>query len=312
MFELVEKIGKLLENRTYQLLLAVLFLGFLVRLFFLPVRWVNPDEGAHLYDAKFVLEGKIPFVDYHSRMPIYVYLLAGFLKVFGVSYLSGRFLPLFSSIGIGITIFFIANRLFDNKVALLASFLYIFSPLSLLWSVVVKTELPATFFVSLGMFFLLDQFKSGRTRSLVLAGFLFAVGYYVRKSALMFLLTTLLILIYYYRRNIFKVFKTYGAVLMGFFLVVVLVFTYFSSQMGITSTLESSLNPVESAMIPVFKITGLLNESNIKSKKILDSEFRVQDQPWTATINEWKKTLKLNLFLVLGLVSSWIISSYDL
>jgi len=83
----------------------------LIRFLFLPERWINPDEGAHLYDAKFILDGKIPFADYGSRMPVYVYTLAAFLKVFGVSYMSGRLVPMFSNIGIGILVFLMGKKL---------------------------------------------------------------------------------------------------------------------------------------------------------------------------------------------------------
>ncbi len=91
----IGKIDKLFETKTYYILFLILITSFLIRLLLLPERWINPDEGAHLYDAKFILEGKIPFVDYGSRMPVYVYIMAVFLKVFGVSYISGRLLPLF-------------------------------------------------------------------------------------------------------------------------------------------------------------------------------------------------------------------------
>ena len=125
------KIDILFESKTYIILFIIIIISLFIRLIFLPKRWINPDEGAHLYDALFILEGKIPFVDFNSRMPVYVYTLTLFQKIFGYSYIYGRLFPLFSNIGIGILIFLIGKILFNsNRSALLASLIYLFSPLS--------------------------------------------------------------------------------------------------------------------------------------------------------------------------------------
>jgi hypothetical protein len=46
------KIDELCESKTYYILLTILFVSIVLRFIFISERWINPDEGAHLYDAK--------------------------------------------------------------------------------------------------------------------------------------------------------------------------------------------------------------------------------------------------------------------
>ena len=64
------------------LLLLILFAGFALRILLLQIRWINPDEGAHLLDARLLLEGQIPVADFGSRQPFYVLIIAMLLKIF--------------------------------------------------------------------------------------------------------------------------------------------------------------------------------------------------------------------------------------
>ena len=307
------KIGELFESKPYHVLSILLIISIVIRLLFLPERWINPDEGAHLYDAKFVLDGKIPVVDYGSRMPVYVYTLAAFLKVFGCNYESGRLLPLFSNIGIGILVFLIGNKLFNSKkIALLASAIYLFSPLSILWSVVVKTELPETLFVCIGMFLLLGYIKEEKEKYnlIFFSGFFFALAYYVRQSAIVILAASLLFVIFVYKRNIYKIVKTYGVMLLGYFSVVFIIFVCFSGFMGFTATWESSLNPLGTAMDPIQKITKIPEEVTIDPAMSSSTDFRLGDQPFSATIWEWKYTMRLNSFLGICMILSLAILLY--
>lgn len=310
-FKIFRKIDGLFETKTYQVLITILVISLLIRFLFLPERWINPDEGAHLYDAKFILDGKIPFVDYGSRMPVYVYILAAFLKVFGVSYLSGRLLAIFSNIGIGILVFLIGKKLFkSNKIALLSSAIYLFSPLSILWSVVVKTELPETLFVSLGMFLLLSYIRYEEKYYLIFfSGFFSALAFYIRESALMVLIGSIIFVTYFHKKDIYKVIKTNSIMLLGYFSVVFFIFLYFSSFMGFAATWDSPLNPLNIVESPVKKVIGFLNEDSI-ALKTSDTGFRLNDQPYNATIANWFMTLLLNFYLVVGLIISIVIFLY--
>jgi hypothetical protein len=154
-----------------------------IRLWLLNQRWINPDEGPHLMDAVLVLDGKIPQVDFDSRELIYVYSLAGFLKLFGTSYISGRLLPLTCSLLVGLVIFRLAATLFDRKVALLSTVMYWMFPLEISQSVIVKTEPLVSLLTALAFYGAARFSLTGRPSWLAMAAMFAALGFYARQSA---------------------------------------------------------------------------------------------------------------------------------
>ena len=295
----LRKIDELFETKPYHILFLILVTGFLIRLFLLPERWINPDEGAHLYDAKYILDGKIPFVDYGARMPVYVYVLAVFLNVFGVSYISGRLLPLFSNMGISIILFFTGKKLFNNnKIALLASAIYLYSPLSILWSVVVKTEQLETLFVTIGMFLLLYFIKLQKEKyNLVfVSGIFFALAYYVRESSIAIFLISILFVVNYYGLRSAKMVKTSIMMVSGYLLVVFLIVLFFSSFVGLNTILDSPLNPMDTIKDPLKKIFA--KEDTITSA----NKTEYNHQPFDQTIEDWVRVVKFDSFLLFGAV----------
>jgi hypothetical protein len=298
----LKKTENLSDRELYKIFFIILLISIVFRLMLLPDRWINPDEGAHLYDAKFALEGKIPLADYQSRMPLYVYILSFFLEIFGESYLAGRLLPFFSNVGIGIIIFLIGDQLFNNKrISLLASTIYLFTPLSIIWSVVVKTELPETLFGITGLYLFLNHIKNDNYYNIFFSGIFFAFAYYIRKSAIVFPITTLIFLIYIYWSNLVKLLKSYGVLVLGYLSVVLGVFLFFSSVQGFNSTWNSDLNMLNTVIDPfqtVFDTTvGLPSEENLMTGH----------QQYSETLAEWKLTLKYNSFLLVGFLLFFLI-----
>lgn len=293
----LKKIEKLFETKTYHVLFILLAASILIRLLFLPERWINPDEGAHLYDAKFVLEGNSLFGEPASRMPVYVYSLAAFLKLFGTSLFAGRLLPLFSNIGIGIFIFLIGKKLFDSsKIALLASLIYLFSPLSIIWSVVVKDELQETLFVTIGFFLLLSFIKLNHEKYHIIffSGLFFALAYYVRESSIAVFMAALLVLIYSCRPRFGKMAKTSIVMVSGYLFVVFIILLYLSNFAGVNAIMDTKLNPIKTISDPLDKIMNVPDEISIGNKTISIH------QPFDQTIEEWISVLDFDSFLLLG------------
>ena len=106
-----EAINKKDIRDAFLLSLILLIIGLII----IQFRWINADEGAHLTDAKLLLSGKIPLVDFQSRQPFYVLLLALFLKIFGMSFISGRLLILFACVGNSVLINLIAHKIFGRE-----------------------------------------------------------------------------------------------------------------------------------------------------------------------------------------------------
>ncbi|OGW16629.1 MAG: hypothetical protein A3G93_16510 [Nitrospinae bacterium RIFCSPLOWO2_12_FULL_45_22] len=291
-----------LKYNQYLWLLMIITIGFLMRLWLLDKRWINPDEGAHLMDGRLVLDGFVPGVDYDSRQVIYVYIIALFLKIFGASYLNARFLPLVSIMLVSLFIFLISKKLFNEKIALLASAIYTFLPLSIIWSVVVKTEPMTTLLSCMGIYFAICGVKNEKgARFLFLAGISLSLAYYIRQSSLAIPMAIFLFFLFFYQWSLKKVFRSYAIMLGGYILVCLLVSTYYSQFLSLTQIWHSSLNP---SNIFFEQIQNVFNPQIAQGSAEIDN-FRLADQPWKVTIATLRWTLKLNSFLIIGLLFSF-------
>ena len=158
----------------------------------LPLRWLNPDEGAHLMDARLAMEGLVPLVDYGARQPLYVYAYVPFLKYFGMDYLSGRLMPMAATLLAAGILYAIGRRVAGWGVGLASALWYLSSPTMLVDAPVVKTEPLAIVVMALGMYALLAHLERGRWLPLALSGAAFGAGYYIRESTLAGALTAAL------------------------------------------------------------------------------------------------------------------------
>lgn len=170
------------NKRISPVTITVFLMGILVRFLLIPIRWINPDEGAHLMGGRLIVEGLIPVADYGARQPLYVYALALFNILAGPSYMVGRLLPVISSVGIAMLLYYIAQRLYGVTAAWIAAAIYLFLPLLLIWAPVVKTEQPAIFLVMISMAFVLRMEE--RPGWMILAGSFAALAFYIRQPTL--------------------------------------------------------------------------------------------------------------------------------
>lgn len=247
-------------NRKYIILLAVFLISLSLRLSLLDKRWINPDEGAHLMDAVLAMDGKVPGVDFDSRQPLYVYALAGVLKIAGTSYVSGRLLPLICSILTGILIFLIARALFDEKVGLLSSVIYLMMPLELFNSVIVKTQPLVILLTCLSFYFVIRFLQHGKTSWLMIAGAFASMGFFVRESALIIPLAVLGLLVIVHRGRVLELCKALALFFAGYAAVPLLILGYYANYVSYGQLLTSGLSPIGFltwAVIKLFSILGI-------------------------------------------------------
>src|SRR5207249_6749931 len=197
-------------------LLVVCVMSLSIRLWLLDKRWINPDEGPHLMDAVLVLDGKIPQVDFNSRELIYVYSIAGFLKLFGTSYISGRLLPMTCSLLVGMVVFLLATELFDRKVGLLSSVTYWMLPLEVTQSVVVKTEPLVSLLTCLAFYGVARFSLHGQGSWLIVAGMFSALAFYPRPSALIIPVAVSAFIVLFHGRRVREVADRLGLFLAGY------------------------------------------------------------------------------------------------
>jgi 4-amino-4-deoxy-L-arabinose transferase-like glycosyltransferase len=215
-------------DHGYLVLLVVGVMSLSIRLWLLDKRWIDPDEGPHVMDAVLVLDGKIPHVDFRSRELLYVYSLAGFLKLFGTSYVSGRLLAMTCSLLVGIVVFLLATELFDRRVGLLSSVMYWMLPLEVTQSSVVKTE-PLVSLLTCMAFYGVARFSLHGQRSwLVVAGMFAALGFYARPSAVIIPVALSAFLVLFHGGRVREVAERLGLFLAGYGAVVLCVLSYYS------------------------------------------------------------------------------------
>lgn len=217
------------EAWTIALLLAV---TLALRLYILPDRWINPDEGAHLMDAALALRGYVPEVDFLARQPLYVYVMAGFFKLTGISLEAGRFFPMTCSLLVGAPLYLLARDLFGRSQALLALAAWWLLPFEVRASTVVKTE---PFAILLAVTCVLAVVRSVDRRSLAWmlgAGMLGAAGFYVRESALVIPPTVIVFLIFRHGRRIGAAIRDFAAFMVGYAVVCLLAALFYAQFVG--------------------------------------------------------------------------------
>src|SRR5688572_10808427 len=114
--------------------------GLALRLALVQLRWINPDEGAHLMDARLVLDGLFPAVDFGARQPFYVYLLALWLHLTGAGFEGVRVLMALLDTAVGTLVYAIGARVLPARSALLGAALYLLLPFTIFWAPLVHTE----------------------------------------------------------------------------------------------------------------------------------------------------------------------------
>ena len=287
------------KNKEYLYLLVLLLAGVLVRVGLLYLRWINPDEGAHLMDARMVLDGLRPVVDYESRQPFYIYSLAMLFKFLGVHLWVGRLLPLISTIGTSVMLFLIGRRMFNSIVGLIACAVYLFLPLSLVWSTIVKSETLAVFLGCISIFFMLKTFDHAVRNAgwIILAGMFAALAFYSRQLSIYLPAITFFYFLLRRDTKIRQKFSFFLQYLLGYAAICVAFGAFYIQDMGIQALLFSQLNPLNLVYINVLNLFGALPE---ELQVAQSSGIRLLDQDMAFTLKQWTNVFYFSLFILVG------------
>ncbi|NTU69661.1 phospholipid carrier-dependent glycosyltransferase [bacterium] len=158
------------KNKIY-ILLSIVLIALLLRFINLGTlpAGLNVDEASYLYDAKSFIEtgkdkwGKQPDItisEYGSidnRTPIYIYLSIPFIKIFGYSEFSLRFLSVFLGTLTVLLTFFITKRLANERTAFIATILIAVSPWHIFISRIALEGSLVPFFFTLSLLLLLKS-----------------------------------------------------------------------------------------------------------------------------------------------------------
>lgn len=151
------------------LLLAAVFVPMAL------ARLADGDEGAYLFAAKLVTEGKHPYFDFsYPQMPLLPYLYGLWMKIVGVSWYGGRALSTIFAIALGLALHrHLARSTGHRQLASLGVALFAFSGLSFAWYPIVHSFVFPTLMLVLAVA-LLDSTLA--TWKYFLSGFCLGLG----------------------------------------------------------------------------------------------------------------------------------------
>ncbi len=280
------------NSNSVGITLLIVLLGAVLRLLLAQIRWINPDEGAHLLDAHLFLQGMTPVADFGSRQPLYVAILGLFVKIGGCRLMVGRLMPIAASVGSLILLWRLGRRLFDEGTGTVAAALAAFFPLLLIWSTVVKTEPLTIFFGCLSMLWFVDALKNERPAAALASGGAAAAAFYVRQAAIYLPIAVFLFAVLQ-RGKVLKAAFVYAA---GYVAAVAVTALLFLGSMSWKELALSQLNP---AMLIVHRLLMLFDALPASMKIVDESGFRILDQSIDYTLSAWQQALAFCALVVL-------------
>src|SRR5205809_851572 len=110
------------------------------------LRLIDADEGIYLFNTRLVLEGKLPYHDFHyPQMPLLLYVYGAWLKVVGLSWYAGRLLSALFATALGVALAHHVGRATGRRAwGVLAAGIFASSAFAFGWLPLVKTYAFAT------------------------------------------------------------------------------------------------------------------------------------------------------------------------
>lgn len=184
------------KHKTFFLLLAVFFLGILLRYFAAINVEPNADEMVHGSHAIGIIASG--FIGRVWQSILWSYLTDFFIHFFGVSMFSTRILSfLFGSLTL-LLVYLLGKELFDKKVAILGAFLLAISPFHIIYTLI-EMDLAAIFFILFAALLFLKRLKKDKKLSL-LAGVFLGVAALIKTLALFFVPSFILFYLIYNKK----------------------------------------------------------------------------------------------------------------
>lgn len=130
------------------------------------------------------------------REPLYPYFLAGVYAIFGHSYNAARMVQVIISAFTCVVVFLLATKLFDKKVALLASFVTCFYPYLIYHSTTIIRETFFTFLLICAVYFLsVVNISKNRITNTIFSGIFVGLCTLVNSTSMPFVVLSLIILL---------------------------------------------------------------------------------------------------------------------
>jgi 4-amino-4-deoxy-L-arabinose transferase-like glycosyltransferase len=173
-------------------------IALIVLYFFLKLAIAHPsfsDENVYFLMGKRILEGQMPYKGFNFvHPPFQIYLLAFLFKLFGVSILVGKLLPLIASSLSVYLIYLIGTELYKEKVGIFSAIIFLLTPIFIAFSDQGYGMWESLLFLLISTFFILKN-------KIKLSALMFTISIFFRYIAI-FYFPFLLIFIYLKKRNV--------------------------------------------------------------------------------------------------------------
>ncbi len=168
-------------------------MGFILRILLANHLDFSADEMIHgPHSIGFIESGKLQIMDQDA---VWFFLTNIMIKIFGVSIFGIRILQvLFDSLAI-ILVYLIGKEIFNEKIALIASIIYTFSPFQLM-QMRSLMDLPMSFFVFFAIYFLIMFTKTSKRNFFILSWVSLGVAIMIKQIALWFIPAFVIFLLY--------------------------------------------------------------------------------------------------------------------
>jgi len=186
-------------NKIFVIAVSILIMvSLLITLNHTLITNIDEDEVEHLHSAWYVFQGYSPYKDFFEHHPpLLWFLLAPFYLIFGetsTALLSAKIFLWFFGAGTVLLTFMFARRLFDEKIAILSSFLVSINYYFVVAGFSIRPDTPALFFLMAAIYFLQIYKEEQDFSHLFLCGTLFSVSFlFTTKTAFFFIIPILLV-----------------------------------------------------------------------------------------------------------------------
>ncbi len=191
----VQRIRPYLSFET--LFLAIVILGFFLRLFVLDLKLFHHDESIHAWFSYELLTKGTYVYDPMYHGPFLYYVTAGMFRLFGQSDLVGRILPALFGAAI-VPLIYAIYRLgyLDRRQALIAAIFVAISPDMVYFSRFLRHDIFQLFFTVLLLVALLAYVEKGKLRYALLAGLAMGGGMTLKEDMPLFLVVVAVFALY--------------------------------------------------------------------------------------------------------------------
>lgn len=235
------------------LLAAVLLLAALLRFGVSSFRWVGPDEGSYLLDARLILQGKVPIIDFAARQPLFLWLLAALFKVFGASLVVARLFLGVCSVLSGLLLYGLGKKVVGAEVALVGVAVAALFPFNVVWSVSVITETPAVLFATLSIWLALCALERNSPWLGLGAGLAAGAAYFTRETAVWVMVVVVLYALVVWRGSSKTKLKVFAGLLGGYLAACGAVWLYYGHYLTVRDLFFSRLNPLDVVLSQVVR-----------------------------------------------------------